>query len=218
MQALVTNLLLIYLKYRKYFLQIVLFVLSVFIAFRIILPQIFTILETNQNIKSTQEEIKKLNDSLNILTSQSDSQVNDNLTLVGSALPFSKDVDLIFAALIRASNSSSTELREFSLKLGKVYGKKLTDTVQTKGIPFITVPALVSSPDPENFIQFSKEIQKIFPLAEVKKIATNKDRATFDIVFYYKPIDQSFISGQDKIPALSFSDQELLTKLKLREW
>ena len=206
----------IYTKYKKQILPLALILLSLFIAFRVILPQFSSISETNSLIENKKQELEILNNSIRVLEVTSDDAVSEDLAISTDALPTSKDVTKIFGALSSAASASNTELNEFSLKVG-VLGKEVSPAdVSVIGIPQVSVVAKVSSSDASNLIQFGQKLDQTLPLSEIKQIDAVGNLATFEIKFYYKPIDLNIVSKKDKITPLTQADRNLLNQLA--EW
>ncbi|KKQ96894.1 MAG: hypothetical protein A3C27_00525 [Candidatus Levybacteria bacterium RIFCSPHIGHO2_02_FULL_39_36] len=204
-----------YIKYKKQILPLIFLSLSFFLIFRVILPQISAISESNQLISSKTSQIDTLQKTLSVVSSQNDSLTEEQLGTATKALPGIKDIVIIFEALTSAAGASRTELREFSLKVGGVYGRAAKVTGFVKGVPSISVTTRISG-DPLGLIRFSKEAQERLPLAEVKTVDTNKDTGTFEIDFFYKPYDITAIAKSDKVSPLTQADLNLLSQLK--EW
>lgn len=208
----------IYTKYKNQILPITFIILSLFVAFRVILPQFSSISQTNTEIENKKQELEILNNSIKVLETASDDEVSQDLTLSTDALPTSKDVTKIFGAMTAAARASNTELNEFSLKVGGVFGKAVSqvDVAPTIGVPQVSVVARVSSSNASNLIQFAQELDKTLPLSEVKRIDTVSNLGTFEISFYYKPIDLNLVSKKDKVVPLTQADRNLLNQLT--EW
>lgn len=208
------ELLRIYTKYKKQILPLLLIILSLFIVFRVILPQFFSISETNSAIAAKKQELETLKNSIKVLETISDDIVSADLALSTDALPTTKDVARIFGALSTAAKTSDTDLNEFSLKIGGILGKDITTgDISAIGVPQVSVVAKVSSSDPSGLIQFAEEINHTLPLSEIKKIDANGNEGTFEINFYYKPIDLNLISKNDKVAPLTPADRNLLNEL-----
>lgn len=191
--------------------------LSLFIAFRVILPQFSLISQTNTAIESKKQELETLNDSIRVLEITSDDAVSEDLTISTDALPTSKDVTKIFGALTSAARASNTALNEFSLKIGGVFGKEVSSAdMSAIGVPKVLVIAKVSSSDASSLIQFAKRLDQTLPLSEIKQIDAVGNLGTFEISFYYKPIDLNLVSKKDKVTPLTQADRNLLNQLA--EW
>ena len=204
----------IYTKYKKHILSIALILLSLFIVFRVIFPQFSSISETNSIIENKKQERETLNNSIKVLETTADDALLKDMVLSTDALPTAKDVTRIFRALSSAASASNTGLNEFSLKLGGIFGKE-KNTINTSviGVPQILVIAKVSSSDPSDLIRFGQELNRTLPLSEIKKIDVANNIGTYEINFYYKPMDLNLISKKDKVMPLSSADRNLLNEL-----
>lgn len=204
-----------YKKYKKQILPVGLFCLAIFIIFRVILPQLTSIGDSNQIISQKTSEAETLQNTLSILTNSNADEVSSDQKLVMQALPNSKDITLIFSALSSAAAASNVELKEFSLKIGGLYGRAANiATGGVKGVPAVDVIARVEAPDGESMVLFSNELQKRLPLSEIKKIDASSNLGTFDISFYYKTSDLALLSKQDKLTPLNQADLNLLNQLR----
>src|SRR3990167_1321002 len=204
----------IYTKYKNQILQAFFVFLSLFIVFRVILPQISVISEAGHTIEAKREELETLTNSIRVIENTNDDAISQDLAISTDALPTSKDIVKIFSALTSAARASNTELREFSLVVGRVFGKTDLDSQSSAiGVPELSVVAREVSPDASDLIQFAQKLNQTLPLAEIKKIDAGNNLGTFNINFYYKPLDLSLISKNDKVLPLSQADRNLLNQL-----
>ena len=205
----------IFKKYKKQIFPIVLIGLSVFIVFRVILPQISEITSTSQKISQKKEELVTLSNSVATLSTLNDQNLTSNLKLTTTALPTSKDITKIFSALTSAASAANAELLEFSLKVGGVYGgdSDKSPTRSVIGAPHLSVVARIGADDADAIVAFAKAVNERLPLSEVKKIEANSAIGTFELDFFYKPADLNLISKQDKVSPISQADQNLINQL-----
>lgn len=200
-----------YPKYKKQLMALVFLLLSLFTIFRVIIPQMLSISESNNILNEQKREVLELKETLSVVSSETD-QGPLYAQTVTAALPRSKDVSIIFSALNSAASTSGTELREFSLEVGGLYGRAAA-TGGSSGIPAIEVIARLAAVDPRNFIDFAKHLEQSLPLSSVRSIDINGSQANFSIAFYYKVLDLSRISKQGKVVPLSQADRNLLNQL-----
>ncbi len=204
-----------YIKYKNFLVPSVFAFLTFFIIFKVIMPQLSSISATKQEIATKTEDIDSLQQTLSTISNQNQSELTDNLDVATRALPTNKNVAVIFDALSSASEASGAELKEFSLKVGGVYGRaEKVEQTGVKGVPSLQVVVRVSSPDPRNAVKFTQEVQSRLPLVEVKSLDTTGDIATVVLTFFYKPLDLTQIVKQEKVAPLSASDTKLLDQLK----
>ena len=204
-----------YIKYKRQIVPGVFISLSFFIIFGIIIPQVSSISEENKTISAKQQEVDSLAQTLRLLSSLNKNEVLSNLSTTTKTLPTGKDISLIFTALTSAVAESGVNIRDFSLRIGRLYGK-VEEVATTFGVPEVEVIVRVSASSSSGFVNFSKELQKRLPLSEIKKIDTNGIDGAYELSFYYKPHDISKISSQTTVTPLSQSDLNLINQL--REW
>jgi hypothetical protein len=202
-----------YQKYKKQLLPVVLFSLCFFIIFRVIIPQLSSISESNQIISDRSKELETLTQTLEILSSLNQDQASSNLSTATSALPTKKDIAVIFSALSSAASASETELREFSLKVGGLYGRAERGS-GVKGVPLIDVVARITSAEASGYVNFTTELQERLPLSEVKSVDVNENAGTYELGFYYKPLDLTLVAKQDKVVPLTQKDLNLMSQLE----
>jgi len=203
-------------KHKKILVPVVLDLLALFLVFWVILPQFTEIPETTSQIKGQNSRITTLNQSLSNIRSASDTEVDENFNTAVRALPTNKEVALIFSALSAAASASNTQLETFSLSVGGIFGRATELTQGVTNAPTITVTARIRGIDSRSMTQFSNELTKRLPLAEIKNISITSDSAYYEVGFFYKPVDTSKIEKQDKVTLLNQSEINLLNQLK--EW
>lgn len=203
-------------KYKRIIIQIAINITAVFIVVVIILPQFSSIGDILSQIKTQKIEVSDLNATLSTISSAQDSNLDASMTSSTHAVPIAKDVSLIFSTLSQAAAASGTELGEFSLTVGGVYGRALQTTSGVTSVPSVVVTASVKGGGAKNLIQFPNELQKLLPLSQINKLGFSGDTASFEISFFYKPLDELKISKQQKVVPLSAADLSLLNQL--REW
>ncbi len=201
-----------YLKYKKQILPIAFIMLSVFIIFAVIMPQISSISDTKAEVQDQTDEFNTLSETLRTVSTVTQADTESNLQLANRALPNTKDISIIFTALNSAATESDAELRDFSLKIGGLFGKA-EKTAGVKGIPSIDVIANIYSATPSSFVKFSQKVQAKLPLSEVKKIDISGDKAKFELSFYYKPYDLAALARKGTVAPLSTADQNLLNQI-----
>ena len=99
-----------YQKYHVMLVPAVLLVASVIIVVFVVIPQISSISTTSATLSQKRDQVAQLTTSLTTIQNANDDQVNDNLAIVTTALPTTKDVLLIFNALTNAAADSGAHL------------------------------------------------------------------------------------------------------------
>jgi hypothetical protein len=210
------QLLLFYNKYKPFIFSGVFLLFAFFIIIQVIVPQISFVFSLQEKIATKSEEASILQMSLDNLASLDEIQLSKDFKTVNSALPTVKDIGGMFSALTVAAGQSNVTVRGFSLKVGKLFGDQTAPQANTAGVPYLTVSAKVSATDSRDFIIFLSELQKTFPVSEVKSMNAEISTANFEINFYYKPLDIKALVKQEEVIPLTKSEKNLLDTLQ--EW
>jgi hypothetical protein len=172
-----------------------------------------TINNLSSEVSDASSRVQVLKGSYNAISSQNDAELDSKVGIALEALPTTKDITKIFSALNSAASSSDTSLREFSLKVGGVHGKGAEVPADLPSAPSLEVLARVEGNDTRSLSAFSTALERKFPLAEVSKIDSSGNAASFQISFFYKPVNLTILAKKDKISPLSPEDTEFLNKL-----
>lgn len=203
----------VFLKHKKIVYPVIFLTFSLLLVTLVIFPQISSISSSNQEIANKTKNIQVLEESLSTISQETNLETAADLT--NKALPTTKNVAVIFDALLSAAGSSGTKIEEFSLKVGGVYGRAENTKANVVGTPFISVLVRVSG-DASEFVKFASEMHQRLPLAEITKIDSANDVASFQINFFYRPQDLSALTKKDAVPPVDDRNKELLQKLS--EW
>lgn len=205
----------LYAKYKSYLLPVIFIALSLFIILKIIIPQLSSTGTLRSEIVDKRDEVTGINNSLSALSNQNEDELTDNLELAIRALPTSKNIAIIFDALSSAAAESDTDLREFTLKVGGLYGKAEGPVVGIN-TPSIKVEIRVGGADAKNIVNFTSEVRKRLPLSDTIMINNAGSFATIEMIFFYKPLNLAAIAAQNRVLPLSQTDKNLLKQLS--EW
>ena len=207
---------LFYNQYRPFILSGVFLFFAFIIIFQVIFPQVSFIFSLQEKISTKSEEASMLQMSLDNLVSLDNTQLSRDFQTANSALPTVKDIGGMFSALTSVAGKSNVTVRGFSLKVGKLFGTQTAPQTNTAGVPYLTVSAKVVAIDSRDFIIFLSELQKTFPISEVKSMTAEGSTANFEINFYYQPLDIKTLVQQEQVTPLTKSEKNLLDTLQ--EW
>lgn len=201
-----------YIKYKRIIIPGTMILLSLFLIFAIIIPQISIISESSRAIREADEKANVLSSSISVVQSSNPGQTADNLLTVTTALPTSKDIALIFNALTNTANKTGVSLDEFSLQVGGIYGRaEKVDNGGVTSVPSVSVKVKTTG-SAQSTVAFARGLQEALPLSEIKLVDMSDDQATYDVNFFYKPIDLNVLK-QDSVAPLSQSDKNLINQL-----
>lgn len=217
LSRILTEVLVLYKKYRAYLFPIAIFIVAAFVLVQVTLPQFFLISATRGEIDRLKQEISDAQSTLSVVSSLDDKKLDQELDVVRTALPDTKDFIGIFLALNSSSLRSGVELGDFSLTIGKVYGKAEKGTqANPAGVLSLSMSFDARASNPRSLTTFAEELQKILPIAEVKKLGFSENSGHFDLLFYYKPYNLSLISSKKIVPQITSQEEAILSQLS--EW
>lgn len=197
----------LYFKYKEYFVPVSIILGCVLFFIIFLLPQIGAILDRENNVNSSRDQISLLQKNLDILTKSSTPEMNIQLQLVDAAVPETKDFGSIVNAVTRAASASNVSVGDYSLQIGELAGKTITSknpTVQL-GITLLGSPTQVS--------QFVTTVSHQLPLSDVIVVEGNQKSAAVSLVFYYQPPVKLTVRSNDALSLFSSSDTKTLQTL-----
>lgn len=203
------TLIVLYKHYKEFFLPVGVIVVSILLFFFAVIPAVQNYFNQQALAKDEAQKLLILKNNLNTLSGLDDTQLNQNITVLSSALPSTKD----FAGVINAINADAAltgvSVGDFEFQVGN-----LTST-NDQGIgPYPTLQLAVSINGSVNSIlQYMNEFAKTVPIAEVTSIKTNSNFANITILFYFKPFLSSNLSDETPVNPLSQKDQDLISKI-----
>lgn len=211
--ALLVEMITLYRRYRRYLFSVGIVFISLFVLGKIAFPQVVSILETRAQIREKEEMLQKLRTSFEVIKSADENTLDKKVEIVKSALPGGKEFIGIFLALSQASLRANVEVADFGLRLGRIYSKTKLPEDTASGALTISLSISASGTTIADLNQLADELQKVFPLAEVKKISFTESSGMYEAVFYYKPYNLSLFSGKREVVSFSPAEENLLTTL-----
>lgn len=193
----------------KYFIVpgIVIFV-SLILIILIIVPQIKTLFEAQEEGKFASQRLEKLKKDLNTLQTLDGETLESQRKTSTMALPVNKDFGGILNALFTASQKTGVRIGRFSFQIGDISKE------EQKDVNFSVISLKVSL---ENDIQrvnsFISEIQKTVPLSAIDLITTDNRISTIDLLFYYKVLPPTGVTKDIVISPLSQEKKSLLDRI-----
>lgn len=192
----------------------------VLIAF-VILPQISSFNSLRDQISQKQEHIQTVQNSLKLLSQQSDAALDSDFSLIDTALPSTKRVVNIFNSLANASTKSNVVMKSFQVKVGSVYSKSSTHAASNqqiqsavKGVPYLTVDTQVESDNERKIVKFIDSLSTLFPLSEINTTDITDNTGNIEIRFFYKPYNIDQLAHQEELQPISATDQKTLSEIK----
>lgn len=201
--------------------------LSVFIALRVIIPLFASISSKNEEIRQKEQTVADTQTTIDSIRAINAQNAEDNISLLRTALPQNKDIILVYSTLVSVASENSMELLSFSVKVGEVFARDTTeavdpgavpaepeDTSALAALPSLTVTAELSAENKDSLFSFSQKLAQALPLSNVSMIETEGNIGTYDISFFYKPLNPTTLTEQKIITPLTPEDQALLEQLR----
>lgn len=195
---------LIYLRYKRYVVPFILVISSIVLGFFVVVPQFNDYLKTKAQEQSIAEENNKIVQSIQILSSVSESDLSSDLSVAVAAIPFQKDYIGVLGSISEAAAKSGVGLSDFSFAIGNVskidVNTPLQITLQVEG----PMDALE---------QFLANLSSSLPLSSITKTDISGNSSQIDVVFYYKEKPSTPKELSSTLTPLSLQDKALLQKL-----
>lgn len=207
---------LLFIKYKKFLVPIGAIVGVFLLTFLVIIPQFSQITEKMREISDKRAEIKMLNNSINTVRTTPDSVLEENYDVATKALPLEKNVEYIFSALSTAASVSNTQLEDFSVEVGGIYGRAAKLPEGLVAAPQINVSAHIGGNSARDVVGFMQVLAETLPVSQISKVDISTGGGSYKLNFFFKPVDAAKIANQFDIQPLSQSELNLLKKLK--EW
>lgn len=198
------------LKQKKYILPIILLLLSAFVLFKIIFPEFISILNIKNQITGAVKETQNLRNIIDAVNIKfNDKELDKDLSIVNSVLPPGKDILNLFFGITNASIASGVNIKGFSFALGELAKADVKNQA-----PAVSLSLNATADDLSSIINYSNKLYNSVPFSKINKISFSREKgATFDIDFYYKPYDLTFISNNQNILALQDDQVNLINTL-----
>ncbi|QQG40689.1 MAG: hypothetical protein HYV37_03995 [Candidatus Levyibacteriota bacterium] len=199
---------LLYYKNKVYLLPFLLIALAIALVYLAVMPQIndyFSYLDEEKNIK---ERVNVVKSNTNTLLAVDETNLDEKLKVVSSALPAEKDFGGILRAIAQAATEANVVLGDFSFQIGELSASK---TKVTNAYP-IEISLSING-DIVSSKQFLRMLMERFPLSEATNINVSESTSTIKVLFYYKPYDSVNFDPGRQIQPLSQDQLSLLNQL-----
>lgn len=197
-------------KYKGVIIPFVFLIATIFIVFQVILPSVESSGNLNRELSAEGKKLSEYKNSITVLSSLNDKELNKNFDIVTSALPATKDLQGMFLALNNAAGESNAILSGFSVQAGEVFEKNAKES--TSSNPAVSMSVELSGIDENNLLDFMGKLSSNFPLSKITLIDLINGQAEIDIDFYYKPYDLNRINSNVVLP-LTPKEEKLLNEL-----
>lgn len=199
---------------------IALYFFGFFIVLRILIPQFSQFQIVQKELRDVRDDIALLEGSIETLSALDEDTLDTTLTQLERALPFDQDATLAIAAFNTAALRSNVEVVGYVVSPGTLYEKNTEEPVvqTTSGrdeeAPFLEIELRISSNQIEDLITFIGELESLAPISEVGEFSARNTDGSYNLKFYYKPLNREAIAKRDTVTPLKATDLELLETIK----
>lgn len=196
----------------------VLFILSIFILLRVVIPMISSIGQERSKLAESKARLEKLNSSQNAIQEINANNITQNINLANKAFPMNKEIIQIYTTVVDVAAQNGLQVESFSVKVGQVYNKDgavtAAKTKEGGEFPTLDISVGVSASDTNSLFEFSNNLMKALPLANVNRLSTTEGNGEYDLSFYYKPINTSILSQQEFVTPLTETEKQSLKTIE----
>ncbi|RJQ37110.1 hypothetical protein C4559_03970 [Candidatus Microgenomates bacterium] len=185
--------------------------LIIFVCFglflKVIIPQFQEFLSMREEEKVLNKKIITLRSNLDYLSKMDDSNLDSQVKIVSSVLPFEKDFVGVLSAISFAAGKSGIKVGDFSLQIGSL---SLSNQIALK--PSLDVSLTVSG-GVEGVKRFLKELANVSPVSDASTVQLAGNMSTLSLSFYYKPLPSFVFDYYTPIKSLSKAQKSTLEKI-----
>lgn len=199
----------IYFEHREYLLPVFAIVVSFFLFFVFIVPQILSFPQRKSEIDVESTKLNKIKETEKILSSANKDLVDSQFKIVSKTLPPSKPFEEVLSNITTAATLSNSQIESYQFEEQQI--------LQTESGKFSSLNfQVIIIGGIEQAIGFVNQIYKTYPIAEVNKITSNSGASTISTLFYYKAFPS--IGSEDRTQIRNVSAKEKAALNEISEW
>lgn len=201
----------LYLKYKAYVIPLVVILVSWFVFFRFIVPQIQSVLAAKSEVDASEQTIAIMTQNYNTLASLNDATLQNQLKLADTALPSEKDFAGILMAISNAAGASGAIVNDYSFQIGSLGSTTTSAAADADQTVELTLTLKGTMDQTKKFIQ---ELGKQMPISEVisySMIATSS--ISINANFFFSTMPKVTFAATQPISILTASQKKILTDL-----
>lgn len=219
-----SSLLPLFRKYRSFFISIGIFVLTVFLTFQFLLPNIQKIQEIVVSAQQQEQKLDQLRSKVTVLDSTNKTEELETLKKIIAVLPEEKDVFTIFSGIDTLEKETGVVITRSDFRVGVVStGSARTSLIQRGEDNKLNVDIQFEAIGNEESILKLFELlgtvnTRLFTAKDVSIDYTNPDQITVGFILsaYFLPFPAQLGNVDSPLPVLS-KDQQSLREVIARE-
>lgn len=188
---------------------VLVFLVSIILFFQLVLPQISSWFSIRDEIIATRNRIDTINQNINFIDKMDKQELDNDVAITTSALPFEKDFGGMVNALTDASITSGVSLNDYSFEVGDVASVSGQVNNLAKDLSTVKLTVTVTG-SPNGVIIFLNEINKRVPLSEVTDVDGDNFTTTITLQFYQKQFPKIVFKDDQPFTAISQKEATLL--------
>lgn len=194
---------------------ILVFLTSLILFFQLVIPQISSWFSISDEIRATRTRTGIINQNIDFVQKLDKQELDNEVAIATSALPFEKDFGGMVNALTDASITSGVSLNDYSFEVGNVASVSGQVNSLTKDLSSVKLTVTVNG-SADGVIIFLNELYKRVPLSEVTDIDGDNFETTITLEFYQKQFPK--IVFQDDQPFTPISEKEATLLETFSSW
>jgi len=200
----------IYYKYQVYVVPVIAFVVSWFIFFQFVMPQVNNFLTVKDQVAVSEQTLAVMTQNYNTLVSLNTAELATDTSIVNQALPQVKDFAGILNAISAAAAASGVSVNDYSFQIGDINSiiQASNTNAQTVQLALTIVGNIAQTKE------FLKSLSLQLPLSEAVLVSiTGKTGAAITANFYYSVASKKTFIDTNPLPVLNSVQKKLLHDL-----
>lgn len=189
------------------------FMVCLILVFQLVVPQVQNWFSIRDEVIATQQRIDVINQNINFMSSLDKDEIEQQVKLTTTALPFEKDFGGILDAISDASGKAGVALKDYSFQVGNIASVSGKPNNLGKTVPSVSyiIITLEITGNMDGVVKFLDEINRKLPLSEVMDVDGEFNNTKITLEFYQKAFPKIVFKDDQPLVPLSKKEQQLLT-------
>lgn len=193
---------------KEYSLPILSIVISFFLFFVFIVPQVLSFPSRKQEVDTETAKLNKIKETEKILQSADENLINSQLKIASKALPPGKSFEEILNGISTAAALSAAQIENYKFD-NQIILPSEGEASKFSSLLF-DVSIIGTTKDATSFI---KELYKTYPASDVTSIVTSSGATNVKILFYYKSFPSIAPENRTQLKNISAKEKAALSEI-----
>ncbi len=199
----------LYFENKDYLLPVFAIIVSFFLFFIFIVPQILSFPSRKQDVDAETAKLNKIKESEKILSAANKNLIDSQLKTASKTLPANKAFEDVLNGISTAATLSNSQIESYQFR---DQGNALNGNQKFLSLNFnVTIIGNV-----EQAIEFINQIHKTYPISEAINISSSEGSSTISMLFYYRPFPS--IGAEDRTQIRNMSAREKAALVEISKW